>query len=75
MRFIQRTRSRIPLLLDLILRSKPTFDDFEYECELSRPTVARILHDLEYRRVLSIRRGRGCVRNEYRINGGQHDHV
>jgi len=72
MRFIQRTRSRIPLLLDLILRSKPTFDDIEYECNLSRPTVARVLRDLEYHNVLSIRRGRGCVRNEYRINGGQH---
>jgi len=50
----------------------PSYLDFVCEGELSPNTVSRVLRNLEYRGVLSIRRGRGCVRNEYRINGGQH---
>jgi len=50
----------------------PSYMDFVCEGELSPNTVSRVLRALEYRGVLSIRRGRGCVRNEYRINGGQH---
>lgn len=51
----------------------PSYLDLRYEGKLSSNTIVRVLHDLEYRGVLSIRRGRGCVRNEYRINGGQRD--
>jgi DNA-binding transcriptional regulator YhcF (GntR family) len=51
----------------------PSYLDLICEGELSPNTVSRVLRNLEYRGILSIRRGRGCVRNEYRINGGQRE--
>jgi DNA-binding transcriptional ArsR family regulator len=49
----------------------PSYIDFICEGQLSPKTISRHLRALEYRGVLDIRRRRG-LRNEYRINGGQH---
>jgi len=70
-RLNKRTRDKIPILLNLILSGKPMFDDFEFECGLSRPTIGRILRVMEYEGKLTIIRYPGGKRNEYKINGHQ----
>ena len=70
-RLNSKTRSKIPILLGLILNGQPTFDDFEFECGLARQTIDRILRVLEYEGKLTIRRYHGCKRSKYKINGHQ----
>jgi DNA-binding transcriptional ArsR family regulator len=73
---IQRVpRDRIILAIIRMLQEledcDPSYLDFICAGQLSPNTVSRHLRALEYRGVLDIRRRRG-LRNEYRINGGQH---
>lgn len=48
----------------------PSYLDFIVECEMGSNTVARVLRRLESEGTLKIRRGHGCRRNEYTMNGG-----
>lgn len=48
----------------------PSYLDFIVECEMGSHTVTRVLSRLESEGILKIRRGHGCRRNEYTMNGG-----
>lgn len=48
----------------------PSYLDFIYECGIGSHTVTRVLRRLESDGILKVKRGHGCRRNEYTMNGG-----